>query len=90
LGWISKANRKTGVTKKVISDQKKWDTNPQPCSPDTTNVPFHSQHRPIGQVPFQASNLPAMALQICTMDFKPLPEDFSWTTQRVGQGLSNE
>lgn len=29
------------------------------------------------KVPFQASNLPAMALQICTMDFKPLPEDFS-------------
>lgn len=29
------------------------------------------------KVPFQASNLPAMALQICTMDYKPLPEEFS-------------
>ncbi|CAJ1349432.1 unnamed protein product [Effrenium voratum] len=29
------------------------------------------------KVPFQASNLPAMALQICTVDPKPLPEEFS-------------
>ena len=42
------------------------------------------------QVPFQASNLPAMALQICTMDFKPLPEEFSFSEKKSDKLSASE
>ena len=89
LGWISKANRKTGVTKKFISDQKKWDTNPQPCSPDTTYLSIPSIDR-LGRCLSKRAIFQPWPCRFARWTSSHCPKDFSWTTQRVGQGLSNE